>query len=57
MNEASLHLWSDFFFFFFPALGLELRAYTLSHSTGLCLWWVFFQIGSFTLLAPAGFEL
>jgi hypothetical protein len=39
----------------FVMLGLELRAYTLSHSTSLFLWWV--EIGSRKLFAQAGFEL
>jgi hypothetical protein len=30
-------------FFFFVVLGLELRAYILSHSTALFLWWVFLR--------------
>jgi hypothetical protein len=30
-------------FFFFVALGLELRAYILSHSTALFLWWDFLR--------------
>jgi hypothetical protein len=30
-----------FFFLNFAALGFELKAYSLSHSTSLFLWWVF----------------
>jgi hypothetical protein len=44
------------FFFFFPALGLELRASTLSHSTSpFCEG--FFERGSQELFAQAVFEL
>jgi hypothetical protein len=38
-------------------LGFELRVYSLSHSTSLFLWWVFFEIGFQELFAQAGFEL
>jgi hypothetical protein len=44
-----------FLFFFFAVLGLQLRAYTLSHSTS-----PFFVMGVFEideLVACAGFEL
>jgi hypothetical protein len=41
----------------FFILGFELRMYTLSHSTQLCLSWIFFKIGSQELVAWAGFEL
>jgi hypothetical protein len=42
-------------FFFFPKLGLGLKAYTLSHSISpFC--GGFFEIGSQELLAWAGFE-
>jgi hypothetical protein len=45
----------DFFFFVVP--GLELRAYTLSHSTSLIFCEGFFlEIGSCELFAWAGFE-
>jgi hypothetical protein len=37
------------FFFFFMALGFELRAYTLSHSTSLLLWRVFWNRISWTI--------
>jgi hypothetical protein len=33
------------FFFFFVVLGLELRAYTLNHSTSHFLWWFFSRQG------------
>jgi hypothetical protein len=39
-TEFSFHLLGIpgfFFFFFFVVLGFELRAYTLSHSTNLCV--------------------
>jgi hypothetical protein len=32
-QEQVLGIWVLFFFFFFVVLGLELRAYTSSHST------------------------
>jgi hypothetical protein len=44
------------FFLFLVVLGLELRAYTLSHSTSPFLWWVFFEIGSRKLFAWDDFE-
>jgi hypothetical protein len=48
------------YFFFFVVLGLELRAYTLSHSTSpfffVCVLGIF-EIGSCELFALAGFEL
>jgi hypothetical protein len=52
----------SFFFFlsflFFPVLGLEPRAYALSHSTGsIFLFEGFFEIGYGELFAWAGFEL
>jgi hypothetical protein len=37
-------------------LGLELRAYTLNHSTSPFLWWVFIKIVSWELFVQAGFE-
>jgi hypothetical protein len=37
-------------------LGLELRAYTLSHSTSPFLWWVFFKIRFHELFAWTGFK-
>jgi hypothetical protein len=37
-------------------LGLELRAYTLSHSTNLFFGMGFFEIGSHKLFAQAGFK-
>jgi hypothetical protein len=37
--------YSWIFFFFFEALGFELRVYTLSCSTSLFLCWVFFRQG------------
>jgi hypothetical protein len=37
-------------------LGLELRAYTLSHSTSPFFVMRFFKIGSLELFTPAGFE-
>jgi hypothetical protein len=36
--------------FIFSIVGLELRAYTLSHSTSPFLWRIFFKIGSQELL-------
>jgi hypothetical protein len=42
-------LWSGFFFFFFVVLGLELRAFTLTHSTALFLWRVFWDRVSWTI--------
>jgi hypothetical protein len=51
-RTCSVLLFSDFFF---AVLGLELRAYTLSHSTSPFLWF-FFDIGSCELFAQAGFE-
>jgi hypothetical protein len=44
-------------FFFFPVLGLELRAYTLHHSTSHIFCEGFFEIGSLELFAQAGFKL
>jgi hypothetical protein len=44
------------FFFFFAVLGLELRTYTLSHSTAPFMM-VFFEVGSRRLFAQAGLEL
>jgi hypothetical protein len=44
------------FFFFFIVLGLELRAYTLSHSTSPFLVMIVFEIGAYELFALAGFE-
>jgi hypothetical protein len=43
-------------FFFFVVLRLELRAYTLSHSTNPLCVKGFFEIGSPELFARAGFE-
>jgi hypothetical protein len=37
-------------------LGLELRAYTFSHSTSLFLQWVFLRSGLVNYLPRAGFE-
>jgi hypothetical protein len=45
------------FFFFFPVLELELRAFTLSHSTSPIFVKSFFEIGSRELFAWPGFEL
>jgi hypothetical protein len=42
---------------FFSVLGLELRAFTLSHSTSPIFVKVFFEIGSHELFARAGFKL
>jgi hypothetical protein len=44
------------FFFFFVVLGLELRAYALSHSTSPFFVMGVFEIGSQELFAWAGFE-
>jgi hypothetical protein len=41
----------------FAILGLELRAYTLSHITSLFFVMGVFEIGSLELFAPADFEL
>jgi hypothetical protein len=41
---------------FFALLGLELRAYTLSHSTSPFFVMGFFQIESHELFAQAAFE-
>jgi hypothetical protein len=55
--------WNLFFifFYFFAVLGLELRAYVLSHSIspffGGVGRWVFFKIESCKLFAQTGFEL
>jgi hypothetical protein len=44
-----------FFYYFFAVLELDLRAYTLSHSTSpFCEG--FFEIGCLELFAQAGFE-
>jgi hypothetical protein len=43
-------------FFFFSVLGLELRAYTLSHSTSPFFVRGFFEIGFCELFAWASFE-
>jgi hypothetical protein len=43
-------------FFFFPALGFELRVYTLSYSTSPIFFMGFFEIGSLKLFSRAGFE-
>jgi hypothetical protein len=57
------HLYNYFFyitvhlFIYLLVLGLELRAYTLSHSTGPFFVMGFFEIGSWELFAQAGFEL
>jgi hypothetical protein len=45
-----------FLFFFFIVLGLELRAYTLSHSISPFFVMGVFKIGSRKLFPPAGFE-
>jgi hypothetical protein len=42
VSSCKVHLRIDFFM----VLGLELRAYTLQHSTSPFLWRVFFEIGS-----------
>jgi hypothetical protein len=42
--------------FFFPVLGLELRAYTLSHSTIPFFVMGVFEIGSPKLFSRAGFK-
>jgi hypothetical protein len=44
-------------FLFLAALGLELRACTLSHSTSPFSEGFFFEIGSHKLFAQAGFKL
>jgi hypothetical protein len=43
--------------FFFAVLRLELRAYTLSHSTSPIFVKGFFEIGSHELFVQAGFKL
>jgi hypothetical protein len=48
------------FIFSFATLGLELRAYTLGHSTSPSptpFLWVFFEIGFLELFAHDGFKL
>jgi hypothetical protein len=55
-TTCSLHFWQNLFFFFFAVLGFKLRAYTLSHSTGPFLSWMFFEIESHELFAQAGFK-
>jgi hypothetical protein len=45
------HAWL-FYFIFFAVLGLELRAYTLSHSTSPFLMKGFFKIGPYKLICP-----
>jgi hypothetical protein len=47
----------SFFLFFFLGLGLELRAFTLSHSTNPIFVKGFSRQGLMELFAPAGFEL
>jgi hypothetical protein len=39
-------------YLFFAVLGLELRAYTLSHSTSLFFVMGFFEIGSHITICP-----
>jgi hypothetical protein len=46
-----------FFFFFFPVLEFEFRAYTLNHSTSPFFVMAFFEIGSHEPFARTGFEL
>jgi hypothetical protein len=46
-----------YFFLCVLVLGLELRAFTLSHSTNPFFVKGFFEIGSCELFAQAGFEL
>jgi hypothetical protein len=45
------------FFIYFAVLGLELKAYTLSHSTSPFFVMGFYEMGSHKLFAQAGFEL
>jgi hypothetical protein len=45
------------FFFFFAVLGLELRTYTLSHSTSPFLWWIFQDRVSWTILPRLALNL
>jgi hypothetical protein len=46
-----------YYFIYFAVLGLELRAFTLSHATSpIFCDRVFFEIGSCKLFAWAGFE-
>jgi hypothetical protein len=52
----NLKLFFFFFFFFLVVLGLELRAYTLSHSTQPIFVMEFFELGSHKLFAQAIFE-
>jgi hypothetical protein len=52
-----LKLWCYLPTFFFAVLGLELRAYTLSHSTSPFFEMGFFEIRSCELFAQAGFKL
>jgi hypothetical protein len=56
-KRLASNLWPNFSpFFFFPILGLELRAYTLRHSTSPFFVMGFFDIGSGELFAQAGFK-
>jgi hypothetical protein len=50
------YFWQYWFFGFFLVLGLELRAYTLSHSTSPIFMKGFFEIGSLKLLARLAFN-
>jgi hypothetical protein len=55
--ELNMFDWGGVVLFCFTVLGLELRAYTLSHSPSPIFVRVFlFEIGSYKLF-PAGFEL
>jgi hypothetical protein len=56
MSGLNVVSFLSFFFFFFALLGLELRAYTLSHSISPFVLGIF-KIGSLELFARAGFKL
>jgi hypothetical protein len=45
LKKTVPYLMCIFFFFFFAVLGLELRDYTLSHSTSPFLVMGFFEVG------------
>jgi hypothetical protein len=55
-RPSNLFIYIFIITFFFVVLGLELRAYTLSHSTSPFLWWAFIKIRSLQLFAWIGFE-
>jgi hypothetical protein len=56
ISFKSVFLQARVFFSVCVVLGLELRAFTLSHSTSPLFVMAFFKIGSLELFAWAGFE-